>query len=48
MRNGVFLGIADKFYVSAVHTDEDIERVLRAFHIGVEAVLDMQPQYATR
>jgi glutamate-1-semialdehyde 2,1-aminomutase len=39
MRNGLYLGVPDKFFISAVHTDEDIEIGLRAFHAGVEALV---------
>ncbi len=37
-RQGLFLSVPDKIYVSAVHTDEDIEKTLRAFRAGLEAV----------
>ena len=37
--NGLFLGVPDKIYISAVHTDEDIEIGLRAFRAGVEALV---------
>ncbi len=38
-RRGLFLGGADKIYISAVHTDEDIEKGLRAFKAGAEALI---------
>lgn len=38
VRHGLFLGVPDKIYISAVHTDEDIEKTLRAFRAGAEAV----------
>ncbi|MGE5620608.1 MAG: aspartate aminotransferase family protein [Sphingomonadaceae bacterium] len=44
-RNGLFLGVADKIYVSAVHTDEDIDRVLAAFRAGVEAVAELSERH---
>lgn len=39
IRNGIFVGIADKIYVSAAHSDEDIARTLKAFRAGVEAIV---------
>jgi glutamate-1-semialdehyde 2,1-aminomutase len=36
VRNGLFLAVGDKIYISAVHTDEDIDRALTAFRAGVE------------
>jgi glutamate-1-semialdehyde 2,1-aminomutase len=36
VRNGLFLAVGDKIYISAVHTDEDIDRALQAFRVGVE------------
>lgn len=38
-RHGLFMSVPDKIYVSAVHTDEDIERSLQAFRAGVEAIV---------
>jgi len=40
-RHGLFLSVPDKIYVSAVHTDEEIDRGLEAFRAGVQAVLDL-------
>ena len=38
IQNGLFMAVADKIYVSAVHSDQDIQTALRAFEAGVEAV----------
>jgi len=38
IRNGLFMAVADKIYVSAVHSDEDIQTALRAFQAGVDAI----------
>ncbi len=38
IRHGLFMGISDKIYISAVHTDEDITRALEAFAAGIELV----------
>ncbi len=35
IRHGV-LKAAEKFFISAVHTDEDIERTVEAFHVALE------------
>lgn len=35
-REGLFLAVGDKIYISAVHSEEDIDRALRAFRVGVE------------
>ena len=32
------MGVADKIYVSAAHTDEDIKITLQAFRAGAKAV----------
>ncbi|MGI5837048.1 MAG: aspartate aminotransferase family protein [Chloroflexota bacterium] len=37
-RQGLFMSVPDKIYVSAVHTDEDIDRAIQAFRAGVEAI----------
>jgi glutamate-1-semialdehyde 2,1-aminomutase len=39
IRNGLFMAVGDKIYISAVHTDEDIAKSLRAFRAGVEAIV---------
>lgn len=38
MKNGLFMALADKIYISAAHSDEDIKKTLQAFRAGVEAV----------
>jgi len=38
IRNGLFMAVADKIYVSAVHSDEDIQTALRAFQAGIDAI----------
>jgi glutamate-1-semialdehyde 2,1-aminomutase len=35
LQQGV-LKAAEKFFISAVHTDEDIERTVKAFHVALE------------
>ena len=35
LQQGV-LKAAEKFFISAVHSDEDIERSIKAFHIALE------------
>jgi len=37
--HGIFVSVPDKIYISAVHTDEDIERGLQAFRAGLEAIV---------
>ena len=39
VRNGLFLAVGDKIYISAVHSDEDIESALRAFSAGVDVLV---------
>ncbi len=39
IKNGIFVGVGEKIFISAVHTDEDIDRSLRAFRAGVEALV---------
>ncbi len=48
VKNGLFLSVPDKVYVSAVHTDEEIDRALRAFRAGVEAVVALTAQHAIK
>ncbi|MHB1162284.1 MAG: aspartate aminotransferase family protein [Chloroflexota bacterium] len=48
VKHGIFLGVADKIYVSAVHTDEDIDRVLKAFRAGVEAVVELSELHPSK
>jgi glutamate-1-semialdehyde 2,1-aminomutase len=38
IKNGLFMGVADKVYVSAAHTDQDIQKTLQAFRAGARAV----------
>ena len=28
--------IAEKFFISAVHTDDDVEKTVQAFHVALE------------
>jgi len=37
-RQGLFMSVPDKIYISPIHTDEEIERTLKAFRVGVEAI----------
>jgi glutamate-1-semialdehyde 2,1-aminomutase len=39
IRNGLFMAVADKIYISAAHSDEDIQKALRAFQAGIEAIV---------
>lgn len=38
IQHGLFMAVADKIYLSAVHTDEDIQQALAAFKAGVNAL----------
>ncbi|HEX9016174.1 MAG TPA: aspartate aminotransferase family protein [Chloroflexota bacterium] len=38
IRAGLFMGVADKMYVSPVHSEADIRKALDAFRVGLEAV----------
>ena len=48
IQNGLFMGVGDKIYISAVHTDEDVEKTLRAFQAGVQAVVEASSPHAVK
>ncbi len=37
-RQGLFMSVPDKIYISPIHTDEEIEQTLKAFRVGLEAI----------